>query len=266
MTDETVVARDAVSKLRIGSVIARTFSVMFSNLPAFMFVAVMLSLIPLIFQIMLGGVESLGASYGAGDMQSGALALTFVVGFLSLMLAYIAQGAIVYGAVRSLDDQTAGFSECVGRGLVLALPLLGIAVVYSLGLMISLLLLVIPALIFFCVYFVVIPAAVMEKSGILGSFSRSAQLTRGNRWRILGLVLLGMLIIVTVSIGFGLVTGIIVIFAGPGNDALLAAGLIEAVVNAVVMVFNACLVSVTYYELRHLEGGTSLEKLSSVFD
>ncbi|MEQ9245277.1 MAG: glycerophosphoryl diester phosphodiesterase membrane domain-containing protein, partial [Nitratireductor sp.] len=131
---------------------------------------------------------------------------------------------------------------------------------------ISLLLLVIPALIFFCVYFVVIPAAVMEKSGILGSFSRSAQLTRGNRWRILGLVLLGMLIIVTVSIGFGLVTGIIVIFAGPGNDALLAAGLIEAVVNAVVMVFNACLVSVTYYELRHLEGGTSLEKLSSVFD
>ncbi|MRG70799.1 hypothetical protein GH722_03390 [Alphaproteobacteria bacterium HT1-32] len=266
MTDVTETAPVQVSKLRAGSVIARTFSVMFSNFPAFMFLAVMLSLIPLIFQVLLGGVPSLDSSNVAYNMQQDVLALSLVVGFLSIMLSYVAQGAIVYGAVRSLDDQKTSFTECVGRGLVLALPLLAIVILYSLGLIVSFMLLVVPAAIFFCVYFVVIPVAVMEKPGIFRSFSRSAELTRGNRWRIFGLMALSLLIFFALAFGFGLVIGIIIAFAGPGADALLAGALIEAVINAVIMVFFASLVSVTYYDLRHFEGGANLEKLSSVFD
>ena len=266
MTDETVMAPVTVSKLRAGSVIARAFSVMFSNFPAFMLLAVMLSLIPLIFQIMLGGVQSLDISLSAQNMQQDVLVLSVVVALLSVMLSYVAQGAIVYGAVRSLDDQRTSFTECVGRGLVLALPLLAIVILYSLGVIVSFMLLVVPGVVFVCVYFVVMPVTVMEKPGIFRSFSRSAELTRGNRWRILGLLALSMLVTFVAAFGFGLVIGIIIAFVGPGENALLAGALFEAVINAVLIVFFASLVSVTYYDLRHFEGGANLEKLSSVFD
>ena len=85
---------------------------------------------------------------------------------------------------------------------------------------------------------------------------RSAVLTKGSRWALLGLFLI--LIIAAIIIQW--VAGIVVLAAGATAGLVLSA-LIQGVVSMVVSTATA----VSYVELREVKEGTSVSELAEIF-
>jgi hypothetical protein len=252
--------------LSVGHVISRTISVYLGNLPAFLFMGLLVALIPVMFGVALAGEGFLA---GQIDFQTagGIIGIVSILAFLlSMVLGAVLQGAVVYGSVKYLEGTPGHFRETVGKGLVMALPLLGISIIFTIGMMFSFMLLIVPGLIFLCVYIVTVPAAVVDRTGVFSSFSRSAELTRGNRWRIFLIFVLCFLIALLVGGVFGLVFGSMSAFLGDPSYQLLVSALMEVVINAVMMGAYACLAAVLYVELRALREGPQGARISAVFD
>ena len=113
--------------------------------------------------------------------------------------------------------------------------------------------LVIPGLIIAVYLWVIIPVAVVERPGLFGSFSRSAQLVRGNWWRVLGLVLI-------VSVPY-IIAYVAVSEAIPSTEDLRVSGLVA---QWIVLVLWAPFVCVTYvvcyHDLRAAQEAVEIEQ------
>jgi hypothetical protein len=118
-------------------------------------------------------------------------------------------------------------------------------------------LLIIPGLILLTMWFVAIPACVVEQTGPWKSLRRSAALTKGNRWKVFGIMLL--LFIVTVVAGA--LMGALTVAAGT-TIGLLANLLWSALIGA----FSAILGVVTYHDLRVAKEGVDTDQIAAVFD
>ena len=104
------------------------------------------------------------------------------------------------------------------------------------------------------------PAAVIERTGVIESLSRSIALTRERRWRVFGAVLVAGVITVVVGavVGgiFGVITG--------ANSTLF--NIVVWAVTAAAQAFSACVVATLYYNLRREKEGVGIEQIAQVFD
>jgi hypothetical protein len=123
---------------------------------------------------------------------------------------------------------------------------------------------------------VIFPAQVVERAGVLGSFTRSGQLTKNNRWRIFGLFVLWGIVssvvqgVLTNLVGAGSASSLAAAQATSPAAALAAFGpaywVIVAVMGVVGAMVGSAGVAVVYYELRRIKEGIGPEALASVFD
>ena len=90
---------------------------------------------------------------------------------------------------------------------------------------------------------------------------RSAQLTKGHRWRIFGLELLLVGLLVIASILIGLLNWALSTIGGPLLGAI--SGLLW---NTVWVAYYAVMVAVAYYDLRVCKEGIDIEQIAAVFD
>ncbi len=106
------------------------------------------------------------------------------------------------------------------------------------------------ALFFITVLFVSIPIVVMEQPGVAESLRRSARLTYGRRWNILGL--LGIFVIISLIADFLLSS----YFGKPPEEP--GSGYVTAfsVYRAGLAVFGSVVAAVTYDELRRISGSS----------
>jgi hypothetical protein len=116
----------------------------------------------------------------------------------------------------------------------------------------------IPDLILSTMWFVAIPACVVERLGPWKSLRRSAALTKGNRWKAFGMVV--VLTIISVIID-DVLTGSLA--AAAGDSLGLLANLIW---NALVGSFSATLGVVTYHDLRVAKEGVDTDQIAAVFE
>jgi hypothetical protein len=118
-------------------------------------------------------------------------------------------------------------------------------------------------------WIVAAPALVVERTGVFGAFTRSAQLTRGRRWPIFGVTILYV-------VAFGFVQQVFLNIAG-ATGASVATGAspltvlptqlpISAVLGVVASVVTAAGVAAIYYELRVTREGVGPEALAAIFD
>lgn len=124
------------------------------------------------------------------------------------------------------------------------LPLLGLTIVVGILVSIGLILFIIPGIILALIWFVAVPVLIIEDKGVFDSMSRSGELTKGNRWRIFGLMLV-------------VYVGVFVVFliAGLVAAALPILGLIAFVVLAVIVYpWIAVVVPTVYYALAGAKG------------
>ncbi|PZQ65887.1 MAG: hypothetical protein DI570_00265 [Phenylobacterium zucineum] len=193
---------------------------------------------------------------------------------LGLLVAMVStavlQGALIYATVQDMNGQRATIADALATGLRNFLPLIGLSILAILGLAFGMLLLIVPFFILACMWCVAGPALIVDRTGVMGAFGRSNQLTKGNRWRIFGLFVVIWLLLSVVSTVLGLATAASLYSAGAlANPAAAVLSPVNIVVNIVQqtitgVIFTA-LFSVLYVELRRAKEGLGAEGLAEIF-
>jgi hypothetical protein len=176
---------------------------------------------------------------------------------VNLICSPIATGAVVYGVIQELRGRSFSLGESLQVALQRLLPMIGLAICVGLLTGLATILLIVPGLMVACRYYVAMPACLAEQTGVFDSMSRSAFLTKGYRWQVLGMLIL-------IFIGGAIIEGIVwLIFRASGPFALQIA--LQPVL-AIVGAFNGVIVGVYYYQLRVAKEGVDIDRIASVFD
>lgn len=266
------IAAGAPAGFSIGRVISRTFGAVGRNVFTFLTLA-LLSVSPLL--LMFAAAPTALATGGATTPQ--AISRGFIsplaglalagAGLLYFVFYFMLQAALVHGTVAYLNGRKASFSSCLATGLRVFFPMIGIAFLVGWGIVLGLVLLIVPGIMLAMRWIVAVPVRVAEGPGILNAMGRSADLTRGHRWAIFGLVVIFFVAqlmlqgaIAPFSAGMGYTAG--------GGSPLAALGVSEGlswIVSAIIAMFTAVGIASIYYELRSIKEGIGPEQLAAVF-
>jgi hypothetical protein len=282
MTDMAITAEP--SRFRVGLVFSRSFALLFGDFAKFVGLAAILALPTLILSLF--GVMRMTGAWHVQFRPGLALAFGVLIGFACSMLA---QAVILYGAFQRMRGQGFAVGDSLKYGLarffpiigllicmalafglasiVFALPALIIGIVSVVGLhvlaaqtigLLTIPSVMIPVVILYLMWAVALPVCVVEQAGPGTSLGRSRALTKGYRWRILG-------ILVLLFIANGLVqvvlTRVLGALAGPTVTSL-----VSFLWRAVAGAFGAIVIAVIYYQLRVAKDGIDIEHIAAVFD
>ncbi len=234
----------------IGTLISSTFSVLNGAFGKFIALAA-IPLIPNLVTIVIGG--------GTTPADSGRLIITGIASIVSAILAFMIQGAIVFGATNEMRGRPFSIGDALSKGLARFLPLLGVAIVCGVAIVIGFALLIVPGLILLCIWYAAGAVCVVEQRGVFASMSRSAELSKGYRWKILGLLL-----IVGIA-DLAVVEGVIARSAVRSVEALVGS-LVVLIIQLYATAFGSVLVALVYYCLRSIKEGIDIDRIADVFD
>ncbi len=241
----SVAAHRTGVEFSVGSVFSRTLSTLFGR-PGTFFGITLVSWIPgTILRVLTRGGSS-GVSFG--------------VFIITVILNLIVYGAVSYAVLKVLRGESASIGESLSRSAARFGPLIGASVLTGLGTMVGMILLVVPGLILMCMWAVTTPACVVENLDSYQSLQRSAELTKGYRWRVLGLIVL-------ISIATGIFSGTAAFVAAlffPRDQLLLI--LLTNIVLLFPQAVGCVMYPVIYYSLRSAKEGVSIDSLANVFD
>jgi uncharacterized membrane protein len=186
------------------------------------------------------------------------LAVLIVIGVLAILILHtLAQAAILYVAFQSMRGRVVGIVEALRRGLSRFGAIVGLAILVGCGIWIGLILLIVPGIMFALRWSVALPACVVEGLGPLASMKRSAQLTKGHRWKLFGIFLL----LWVVSALAGLLIGLLLKPAG-----VVGTQVVQAVWNAAWTAFWYVTLVMIYHDLRVIKEGVDIDQIAAVFD
>lgn len=264
MTD-TMPAPLAPEGLRfsIGFAFSTTFGVLARNIRAMALVALVVTAIQYGIDYLLSG-DPLGGETGGSS-------------FLGLFAYALITAPISYATFQDLRGKrldagammNGGFSR-IGRviggsfavGFVAFVPALIAGFLWATSEMAGLVVGV-AALVFLLyilvVWFVVIPVLVVEDVRFFSSFGRAAELSRGRRWGMLGVLLLYGVLIVAIGAA-------ILVVAIVAADAPVLALIVIVPLSALMSVVGAILPVVVYYLLRTEKEGIGIDDIAKVFD
>lgn len=240
------IAIDQEPKLDLGRVVRDTLAVT-GKRPGFVIgLSFLLSGVPNFF----GGLfasHHMGAGpyYLSGWAGLHVIVLILLGSFLSASLYRLALG--------ELEGETPTPNEVFTTGAHLFLPLFAVNLLYVLAVGFGLILLIVPGVMLGLAWCIAGPALIDRRTGITQSFGESAQLTRGNRWRLFGLFLLFALAVSIVNGVFGAL-GLATNYAAEGlfsGPRLLGSAIISTAVTALATPGLAAI----YVQLRELKGG-----------
>lgn len=190
--------------------------------------------------------------------------LVLVLILAPILLNIFITGTVTYGVVMEMRGQHASMGASVAAGLKRFLPALGVSILAILAVIFGILLLLVGSVIFFCMFYVAVPASIMEKPGLIGALKRSRELTAGNKLNIFGLLFI-----------FGLITGIprtIVEKIIMPNAERATLGEVKQFIyvslgfTIVIGTLGAVVAAVTYFQLRQDKDGVSIDEIARVFD
>lgn len=235
-------------KFTSGSILTQTFSIFFSNIVAFGTIVVVILSPSLIFQVWFG-FESL-ENPGEFPWQF------FVLLLLGLLLTPVATGALTYGVFQSVRGKQASVSDCLSVGFKRLFPVLGVGILSGLITMFGMILCIVPGIIAATILAAALPAAVIERPGVLGALTRSSDLTKDYRWTVFGVV-------------FGL--GILQMVAGFAVNLTVAISVhlslgLNVVTSILFTGLQATAPALIYYHLRKAKESIDVEDIAAVFD
>jgi hypothetical protein len=163
-----------------------------------------------------------------------------------LLIGFVVVGPLIAAFyIHALRDSDQGREpvprEVVARGLRVLPNVAAAQIVATIGIAIGLLLFVIPGVILLLRWAVVAQAAAIANENWVEALKRSAELTRGHYWHVLGLVLItGVIEIVLLDIGF----------AVAGSRTGVWEVIVGIVVETITRSFTALTLSVLFFDLR----------------
>ena len=166
-----------------------------------------------------------------------------VLGLLVVLIAgYVLQATLVK-AVQDVRDGRAdlSISETISAVTPSLWAVIGASVLASLGIWIGLWLIIAPGLYLMTIWAVIVPVIVIERSGVLASFTRSRELVRGHGWPVFGTLVLVIIIQLVVEILLSLIFSALPHVLGDGLSSVISGTLISP--------FVALVVTLVYYRL-----------------
>jgi hypothetical protein len=243
----TVASINERGDFNLGNVLNRAFRVCTANFVLFFAVTLVIGLPNLIFYLQTPVDEP--------SLYSG---FSFLIATLvGVFLNTIGEAVILYGAFQSLRGQPVVLGDTLRRGLARFFPIIGFAILYTLGLFVGFIFLVVPGIILFIIWTVALPACVVEGLGPIQCMQRSTQLTKGYRWKIFGIMLLLMII-------SWIVGGIIGAVLIPAGSVVKAIG--NLIWTAAWSAYWNCVLVMIYHDLRVAKEGIDTEQIASIFD
>ncbi len=290
MTNATMSAPFGEGDFRVGRVLTQSTTVFQRNFLALFLIGVIAylpiqALLVWLAALRQGGAASIGAIPQA---QLGLFVFLFVL--VTIVFSMLSQAVILHVAFQNMRNRPASMVEAfkVGLrrffpllllailvGLVAILVLLGLGVVAGVTVAISggtagstiatvlatlgvIILGLATLAILYAMWFVAVAACVVDRRWPFSALGRSAQLTKGHRWRIFGLILLLFVVSMIVSI-------VIELLLSPlGNMIVSFAGSLAW--SAIWGAFYAIVVAVSYHDLCVAKEGMDIEQIASVFD
>lgn len=242
----------------LGRVIQRTFVSIRHNWRVYFGAAALLVGVPSLIMSW-GQTSVLGARSGAAVGAIFGGLILYIIGF------FLLQGMVLKAAVNGFNGKSTPFGRAFDAAISKVLPLIGLAILTFLALMVGFLLLIVPAVFLCVIWSVAAPSLVAEQRGVFESFTRSAELTRGHRWSVLGLLAIYMAMSWVISLVGG---GIGLALAGFGAAGINAAPvmILNTLVNIITGVGASVGAASLYYELRTAKEGSGAEALAAVFD
>lgn len=210
------------------------------------------------------GLYSPDATRAGGLTPSGFSSAMFISSLVGFTLSAIVQGALTRATVSANEGRLATFGESLSSAFRVLLPLIGLSILWALGVMVGFVLLLVPGIILLLMWAVAVPSLVIEREGVFAAFRRSAQLTEGSRWKILGLCIVLLVIYWLMSTAVAVVGLRMYSPANPGGlglSSMIGSILVGTIFN---MLWGTIQPSL-YVELRQAKEGGSLENLEEVF-
>lgn len=252
--------------LGVGKIISDSFSVLFGNF----FKVLAIGFITAFSAFLLHGLL-FGFNVAAGQADPEIIG----VGDVLVMLASLLFGVFLYALASALMvplafDAKLGRTNSLGAYFNFALPALPPIIVMTFGvailIMIGALALLVGALWVAAVFYVIVPAAVIERVG-LGAWGRSIALTKEYRWPIVGLciiviVLTSILSIISVAVGVAAAPDL----AQTGILSTVGVGAFLSLVDGLSYVFGGIVAALTYARLREIKEGVDIGQIVAACD
>lgn len=258
----TMASYDRPAAFRIGRVFGDTFSVLGRNFGLCIGLAAIFSGIPTFLfqlwtqsQVAAALAPEAGAAFGWSSVASGigGILVYFVFGALL-------QAALVRATIEDLNGQQPSFTDSLNRAIAVLLPVIGLSLVVGIGIGLASMLLLVPGIILFLRWAVAVPVLVQERLGVNDSLSRSANLTKGNRWALLGFFVILYVALIVLQMVLELAAGVVIPLVGDVIGAALLA-LASTISTMVASIASA----VSYVELRYVKEGTDVKELAEIF-
>lgn len=193
-------------------------------------------------------LESQGMHNGGG---------AFITLLLNGVFSALSEAMIVFATFQALRARAINPAESIARGLQRFWPVFWASILVGIITGVGFLLLIVPGLIALCVWYVTIPACVVERLGSTESMSRSADLTAGYRWPIFG----AALVVAIAEIGGSAAIGALL-----RPETLVAYVIVYFLWVALVRAYESVLATIIYHDLRVTKEGVDIEQLAAVFD
>lgn len=258
MTNVSATAATAPQgEFRVGAVMSRALAILSSNVLKFLPLTAIVALPDL------GALISPGLVNGAAQRNPQAVFTAGVVmAFLASIIVFtflnvLTQAVVLYGSFQALRNRPVRIGESLQKALSRVLPIIGLSLCVAIGGVFGLLFLIVPGVILMLMWSVALPACVVERLGPFQSMSRSSALTKGHRWKLLGIFLI-------IAVVNGVVGGVLPrILVGLGLAIAVIATMIW---HALVGAYQSIVVAVAYHDLRVAKEGVDIEHIASVFD
>lgn len=256
------------NQMSVGRVIQRAFSAFRQNPAVILGLAFLVGAVP---GLLLSYLFIKLGFFTPGGLRSGAFSFRALMGatlvstMIGIVIAALVQGALTRAVITASEGRRATFAESISTGLRVVLPLIGLGIVFAVGVALGFVLLVVPGIILLLMWAVAVPTLVVERVGIFDALRRSAELTKGSRWRILGLYVVLVIIYWVFEAVIGVVGlkmyGSLAAASGFTLGNVIASIILGTVSNTLWGTIQPSL----YVELRQAKEGDSAERLAEVF-
>jgi len=244
-------------QLSVGSTVSRTFSIWLKGLVPFAVLSLAVHA-PLIVGMYYFTLARENVPW-VQDAAKFSRSIDFIT---SAVFEWILTGAVAFAVFQRLRGQPAPFVESVSHGFRSGLRVLGtgltVCIVTTLGF-----LLIIPGVIATCTFIAAVPAAVVERTGVRASMSRSSALARGHRGAIFGALFVTRLFATVVAVVMFRVVGLEA--ATTYQDLAIRVAMVEGFA-ALIVPLSSILACVVYHDLRIGKEGASADEIAAVFD
>ncbi|MEH6758527.1 MAG: hypothetical protein V7676_13595 [Parasphingorhabdus sp.] len=243
---------EAPGKLDIGRVLTNTFGVISRNPVVFLGLSLLIVGLPnAAMQYIQGSATTL-----AGAFASPALIITGLISFFVFMfLSVVLQATLIVATLTDLGNDEINLGDCVKQAVRKFLPLIGLGIVFGLGIVLGFMFFFIPGVILYLMWIIAAPVMMAEDKGIMESLKRSAELTRGSK----GMIFLLMIIFVIIASIIGGIGGALSLFS------VTASVLVATIVNTITGALQGAGIAAIYVDLRTAKEGTDSSLLADVF-